>query len=67
MNDISIKGVSFSGQHKINEDFLKYATLPDGKTIVVLADGMGGLSHGDLAAKTVVQTVFDVVEKGIKQ
>ena len=38
-----------------------------GKTIVVLADGMGGLSHGDLAAKTVVQTVFDVVEKGIKQ
>ncbi len=67
MNDIKIKSASCPGQHKVNEDFMKYATLSSDKTIVVLADGMGGLSHGDLSATTVVQTVFDVLEKGIDQ
>lgn len=60
-----IKSSSNNGTGKINEDYLICRKLSDNCTIAILADGMGGLSHGDLAAHIVVNTMEQFIEKRI--
>lgn len=52
---------SYSGFGKINEDYCACYKLDDSRTITILADGMGGLSNGDLAARLVADTIFTFI------
>jgi len=48
----SIKGKSFE-----NEDFLLWQDLGGNKLVAVVADGMGGMDAGLLAARTAGETI----------
>ena len=61
-----IKGSSHNGIGKINEDYRICRKLSNNRMIAILADGMGGLSHGDLAALIVANTVAQVIEEQIE-
>jgi serine/threonine protein phosphatase PrpC len=62
-----VKSSSHNGIGKINEDYLICRELSDDCIIAILADGMGGLSHGDLAAHVVVNTIAQIIEKQIER
>jgi serine/threonine protein phosphatase PrpC len=62
---MDIRSSSHSGIGKINEDYLACRHLPKGHTVAVLADGMGGLSHGNVAARIVVDTIIQTIEEHI--
>lgn len=51
-----ISGISCKGIRDNNEDYIIY---DKNARIIVLCDGMGGHGHGELASKTVAQTVYD--------
>ena len=44
------------GNRQTNQDRIG-AARDGGGVLLVLADGMGGHAHGDLAAKTLVETI----------
>ena len=60
-----IKSSSHNGIGKINEDCRICRKLSNNRMIAILADGMGGLSHGDLAARIVANTIAQVIEEQI--
>lgn len=49
------------GIDKINEDQMAFRKLPDGIEIAILVDGMGGLSHANIAAQIVTDTVINFI------
>ena len=49
------------GGRKENQDFVLYEMLEDNHAIFVVADGMGGYSHGDLASRLVAEAIVDSV------
>ena len=51
------------GKRPINQDFGIHRTLPNNSAICVLADGMGGYSHGELASKLVAEHIVDFVQR----
>ena len=51
------------GKRPTNQDFGIHRTLPNQSAICVLADGMGGYSHGELASKLVAEQIVDFVER----
>ncbi|WP_106831490.1 PP2C family protein-serine/threonine phosphatase [Parabacteroides pacaensis] len=62
MNRVAINSAGYPGKGKVYEDYFWCEILPSGETIVILADGMGGLEHGDWAAKITVHAVFDEIK-----
>jgi serine/threonine protein phosphatase PrpC len=62
---MEVKSFSHNGVGKINEDYLAYRRLSDGCAVAVLADGMGGRSHSDLAARIVVDTILQTIEEQV--
>ena len=52
---------SISGNGKVCEDYILYETLSNEYSIAIMADGMGGLSHGNVAATIVSKTIFDFI------
>ena len=50
------------GGRKINQDFLTYATMDERHAVFIVADGMGGYSHGEIAAQVAAEAVRDFVE-----
>lgn len=58
---IDIKYCSQKGLCDTNQDFILCKQLQDGSCIAILADGMGGLQYGEIAAATVAQSVYKIL------
>ncbi|MDD7030163.1 MAG: protein phosphatase 2C domain-containing protein [Prevotella sp.] len=55
------------GCREENQDYIVHGSLPNGASIYIIADGMGGYSNGAVASKTVGDAIFDFVELNITQ
>ena len=53
---------SSKGRRNVNEDVCDCCHMPDGRLALVVADGMGGYSHGDLAARVVADSVLSSLD-----
>ena len=58
---MKIDSFSIEGMHYSNEDSLSVLQIADNKAIAVLADGMGGLTFGKVAADLIVNSITDFV------
>ena len=58
---MKIDSFSIEGIHYSNEDSLSVLQIADNKAIAVLADGMGGLTFGKVAADLIVNSITDFV------
>ncbi len=58
MNNRDIKYDSIAGVGGVNQDKILFEQLSQDSYIAILADGMGGLQHGDLAADLVVRNIY---------
>lgn len=55
------------GGRKVNQDFLTYASLDEKHAVFIVADGMGGYSHGEVASRITAEAIKDYVEENYKQ
>lgn len=46
------------GLRKTNEDFIKSEILSNSISLHIVADGMGGYDHGEMASKTATEAIF---------
>ena len=53
---------SIKGQFPLNEDRLQVKKLSDDNILAVMADGMGGLDHGEIAADIAVHAIISSLE-----
>lgn len=69
MKTIEFKTISYSGKDKINEDYILCHRLSGNSFVAILADGMGGLSHGAEAAKiiseSILVTILDKIQESL--
>lgn len=52
------------GRRIQNQDFILSKSIGENKSLFIVADGMGGYSHGDLAARTVAEGIFFSIFNG---
>lgn len=50
------------GSRDTNQDFIIHKSLSEKATIVVVADGMGGYSYGEIASRVIGQSIIDYVQ-----
>ena len=50
------------GRRPVNQDYLLHRILPDGTAICILADGMGGYEHGEVASEVVSKAIARILE-----
>lgn len=62
MNITDIKHSSIAGVGRNNQDKILFEQLSNDSYIAILADGMGGLQYGELAADLVVQNIYNKVK-----
>ena len=55
------------GGRTVNQDFLDYATMDEKHAVFIVADGMGGYSHGEVAAQVAAAAVKDFVEENYQK
>lgn len=58
---IDIQYCSLKGSGDTNQDFILCKQLQDGGYVAILADGMGGLQYGEIAAATVAQSIYETL------
>lgn len=58
---MNIQTFTAKGNRKENQDRLAYRQMGEQSGIFVVADGMGGYSHGDVAAKVVADSIVESV------
>lgn len=59
---MKIESVSYRGDgNRNNEDYILHSAISDHCVVIILADGMGGLSYGDFAAKIVAHTMMETI------
>lgn len=58
---IRIQTFTSKGNRAENQDFIAYQQIGDESGIFVVADGMGGYEHGDIAAKVVAESIVESV------
>lgn len=51
------------GCRKVNQDFLTYDSMDERHAVFIVADGMGGYSHGEIAARVAAEAARDFVEE----
>ena len=59
---MKINSFSVGSSPNHNEDFLKYVNMGIDGYAVVMADGMGGLRHGEIASKIVCTTILSHIQ-----
>lgn len=57
---------SIAGNGKTNEDFILCRDLSEEWSLAILADGMGGLSYGNEAAKIVAYGIADFIAQNLQ-
>ncbi len=55
---------SIAGLRPYQEDAVLSETLPDGRTLMAVADGMGGHAAGEVASALALETLSDAVKQG---
>lgn len=60
-----IHAICETGNRPQNEDFIISVSLSETSSIHIVADGMGGYEHGDIASKTVAHTIVDFFQQRI--
>lgn len=55
---------SLAGRRPYQEDSVLAETLPDGRTLLAVADGMGGHAAGEVASALALQTLVDALGEG---
>lgn len=60
---MKINSISRTTDHRVNEDFLYCKELSSDCTLAVLADGMGGLSYGNIASQLVCAKIGEIIEQ----
>lgn len=55
---VRIEHISEKGNRIRNEDYVLKESWEPGITLVLIADGMGGYEDGDIAAKTISQSIY---------
>ncbi|MDD3138066.1 MAG: protein phosphatase 2C domain-containing protein [Lachnospiraceae bacterium] len=53
---------SNKGSRDTNQDFIIHKSLSEKATVVVVADGMGGYSYGEIASHVIGQSIIDYVQ-----
>lgn len=56
---------SNKGSRTVNQDYVIHRSLSTDSAIFVLADGMGGYSHGEIASQTVAIKIVSFIEKNM--
>lgn len=56
---------SLAGRRPYQEDSVLAETLADGRTLVAVADGMGGHAAGEVASALALETLVDAVNEGV--
>lgn len=51
------------GNREVNQDYATSKTLNDNSTVFILADGMGGYSYGEVAAKVVADAIVEYADQ----
>ena len=64
---MKIESISIEGAHYPNEDRLRHWERSSETVFAVLADGMGGLSMGDVAAELIVKNISDYIIKNFDE
>lgn len=63
---IELEIFSQSGTGKKNEDYVWPAEIVPGVSLIIVCDGMGGLSHGAEAAKLVAHSIAEYIQSHYK-
>lgn len=58
---IEVEKFTQSGRGKKNEDYVWHTEIAPGVSLIIVCDGMGGLSHGAEASKLVAHTIAEYV------
>ena len=59
---IEIEIFSQPGADKENEDYVWHAEIVPGVSLIIVCDGMGGLSHGAEAANLVAHSIAEYIQ-----
>ena len=63
---MKINSFSIGSTSNHNEDYLKYENMGINGYAVVLADGMGGLPHGEIASRIACETIISYIQTNYK-
>ena len=55
---LRIEHITEKGNRLRNEDYFLKESWEPGISLVLIADGMGGYEEGDIAAKTISQSIY---------
>ena len=65
MKTIDFSISSIPGKGKENEDYILCHRLSEDSLVAILADGMGGLSYGAFAAKTISESILTAITENV--
>ena len=55
------------GKREVNQDYATSKFLDDNSAVFIIADGMGGYSYGDVAAKVVAEAIAEYIEQHLNE